>query len=1002
MPEVKPLDIPSVTDAESYGKITEGGQYTTPEGKLQVKPYVVNKEDPSSYRDIPDGRLYRDPEGVLRTKPTYEPIHPGAQTLFDMTDNVEEQEKVLSKFYGADSIKRDPVGDPYIVTQDGKRLKPGRGMPAVTGAIASQALPMGLAAGGDFLGGAGGGPVGAVAGGAAGSMLGQELNNTILRAAGVYDETGAQEFKQLMGAAQGGGIGSGVGRGAGLIAGGAAKAAGVAGSVIPSWLRGVMGADPERLKIALDLDAQGVRSWPSKWATHTPVLPFYEAMSRRFGFDPVRTTGKEYYERTATDLLHQLGVERGSAGRLTEQGSIPGVRAASAVDPGQAGQLLRDRVNRDMAVADGRLEVAQRAAEAAARERAAGTSADADRTYQDALKALNEEANSATMQAQHLLDGEFKSIIDDNKKAIDIAKAGENPGDLARNMANKIVTLRTAITRRARMMYSAADKAAGDDIPDVSKLTGAVDEFRSRLPQDIKENHPGLVIMLDKLGKPKEAQGGVGGQVAADFGAGGAGGEPAKSEPMTFGQLRMLRTMLRDVPNWGNLDPSFRDGMYKFFSGKVDEAIHDSANSPGIQRAAGLLDQADSFYSKNMAQFRDTKIQQITDTIKAGMPPDPGEIASMAMQGGWTERMGALRRITGPQVWKAVQSADTNQMIQASRRVDGTISGKDFARQVEDRVQNGVLDGAYDKVTADRLKLQASRALFHGGDSDIVLAPGDTLETLSKRLFDAREQIKQMAQQNPERVLRDEMQRAQRESAMRARTLTVERRNDPLSFLASPSVGAVDAAEKILGSPDLMKTVMQRYGQDSPEWITIRNVAVRRILQREFDSTGKLLGDVAGKIPEEAQRMLFPGQAYDDFHKLASNMEYLISDVPDMGSSLATAAGVMNPASWLNRLSHPIGKVAKAVPTVAARAAVEGVVAAFARFGTGGPLLRYVAKGLDGSPAQREAIREFVRKAIASGGAGFSAAGAGGANTPPGFVPGDTATYGGTGTPVQP
>src|SRR5262249_18815532 len=145
----------------------------------------------------------------------------------------------------------------------------------------------------------------------------------------------------------------------------------------------------------------------------------------------------------------------------------------------------------------------------------------------------------------------------------------------------------------------------------------------------------------------------------------------------------------------------------------------------------------------------------------------------------------------------------------------------------------------------------------------------------------AKEEADKFAETDPLKALAESQRaiEAQHNNAMKQAKLT--RKAEPLHHLYEESQQhlAVKAADKILGSQDLIMAAATQFGRDSPEFNALRQVYASRFLQRGFPKTASMRAELGGEkgMTEEVQALMFPGITRDQMVTLAKNMEFLFS-----------------------------------------------------------------------------------------------------------------------------
>jgi len=868
--------------AFDYSKIPEGSTYKAPDGTQRQKAYkVTNDED---HAKVPEGAPYIDPNGVRRIKPKYEGISANAQAIFDEAVNPKEQRNALAHFYGEQNIKEDPEGL-YVQIEPGKRLRPGKGSlgTKANAFVQANVAPTLFAGMGTYGGGVLGAPLGpaGVAGGAflgsgIGSAAGQGYNDLQLALMGVYDRTPAEEAHQLNEALTfglGGELGGTVAGKAAAKTLGAAKNLPQAGAEalnkIKPVLRHWVTAEGEDFERAVELAKKGVPVPVKKWAKGAFMPKVIQDWAKMIpGYDPVKQAAETYYNVSAKNIMNALGITpEEAATRTTAQASSE-----------KAGQAMLAKIRQEMAAADAELD---RVYKEALRRTGVATDEEKASSVRDLQGAI--DANEKV--AQKAIDENFKDIDATRQKMIQTSKVGQMPGDLARSMADKLTSVNKAIKARARVLYQAADAAAGGRLPNIKPLTTEASRFHGSLPPGFDKKYPNEIKLIADMSK--------------------------KDKSLTFGQLHQLRSFLRYGIDWQDLTPDFRQGALKNFQYLVNNVLHDSEAAPELKNAAAILDKTDQYYARNIAAFNDNKIQNIIDMTKSGLPPNPSVIAKMVMEqeGGWTERMTKLRKLAGPQIWQAVQAADLKNIMDSAKTLDPRqIDTKKFADEILKRYQTGVLENGYNKILSAKLLKQAQYIAMKGGKLDFKILPGDTVAEAVSRIAAAQSRIDAIVAKDPYSTLSSEVRKLEAAHKQRLNELKTQRSNEPLHFLNEPSALAIASADRILSSPDLLKAAAARFGPQSGEFTMLRQVAAQRILQRELMSSAHLSRDLSLDHTRDVQQILFPNGLDKAVHELGKDMALLVSqDSEGLGTSLAGAAVGFHPVAAVKRV---VGKAA--------------------------------------------------------------------------------------------
>lgn len=946
---------PKVTSPEEAAKLAPGTTFIGPDDKERVVPYKI--ERPEQISNIPDGADFTGPDGKLRQKPKYEGIDFTAQTLYDMGVNDKERKRALERSYKG-KVRDDPSGGFFVEDDDGVMRKPGRGVSKVTGAVASAAAPTILsvlgALGGGAVGATGGsavpvagtlagGTAGVAAGGAGGAILGQTFNDLIMGLAGTYDRSRGEEAAELGIAAAGGAMGAGVGRGISTVVPSFKSGVSALSAAAPKFIgQTFLGANEADLKMATSLADKGVLVPPSAWAKQGPhVQNMVEVFDSAFHTNqPLLESATAHYEKSAGETLRALGIK--DPGSLT--------KPLADVPTKEAGEAIMRRTLGELAESDAKMQAALDTKKAAT-----ATGAPEQIAQRETVLKAAEEARTA---AQKVIDAGYKDIEGDIKTAMQIAKAGHNSGDLWGAVGQKLVATRQAIGARATKMYDAADQAAGGHLPNIEGLPHEARNFLEQLPPDFQSKYPDMIRKLRDLAGVREVDPATGSHYYSK--------EPFQP---TFGQLHDVRSQFRSNINYSDLTPDIRDGAYKFFAGKVDSVLHDIHAVPELKEAAKLLDSADAFYRDNIKTFNAQQVKAVMRGLESGEPADPQNLYNVVVKSGQTDLTQKLKEMVGPNLWAGVKAADMQSMLDASKTLQpGVIDGRSFAREVLSRERANTLEVVHGREATDKLLEQARRIEMLAGRLEIPVRPGDTVTQVIARARQAEELAKAEAKRDPLTALGKEMKKVEVDHAREVAKMQAERRKDPLGFLYNPTTGASEAVDKILGSEDLILATAAKFGEQSPEFEMLRQVWAQRLL-----TGGMRPGQELAKVSPEVQQIMFPGVTLNQAQTLAKEMDFLLDT---RSGSRGTAQGM----AAMAKVEHPwgtglggkvIGTAAKAIPGsgAAARSALGSYYGAMRRLMTSPALLRWLEKGLNGSPADREAVRQSVQSVLQKGGA---------------------------------
>lgn len=919
-----------VSSHEEYEALNPGQVFLDPEGKERQKPYHVETE--ADFDSVPEGKTFRTPEGKVIRKPVYAPIDFTAQTLYQMSTNDTERRKALERSYPG-KVKQDSRGQFYVREDDGTYRKPRNILDEhaswgqAAGNLAAAAAPAIGAGAGEALGSAGGSAVapgpgtvaGAFSGAGVGAAAGQGFNDIILALSGVYDRSAVSEGLGLAEAGALGTAGSVFGRTVGAVSAGPVASWRAGRASLPQMANFVAGTDPEGLRAVRGMREKGLKYAPvTPWAKEAPhiqnAVEIFEPAFHTQG--KLRTAATDYYEKQAGEIA----------------GSPVTTKPTAAVSSRESGEGLRK-----LAIAESM--DADRVMRATLEARKAGMIPPTDQRA-----VLASAADQARGAAQGLIDQGYADIRQSIDDAMAVAKSGHNSGELWDRVAQQLSGVKRGLSERASNMYAQADSLAEGILPNTEGLPELASQFANQLPEEFQRNQPGIVRQLRAMA----------GQVNDK-------GEVVK-EPTrpTFGQLRNLRTQIRSNADFWRLDSDVKNGAFKYFARRVDEALKDIDAVPTLAPAVDALNSADQFYADNFKIFNSNQIKAIMRGLETGEPADPKVLFNTVVKEGHTDLTNRIRELVGPNLWRGVQAADLEDLMTNSRDFEpGSVDGAKFAREVKARHQSGLLETVHGRAQADQLLKQAQLISMLQGRVPVPTRPGDRMIDVVARARQAAEAAQKAAKQDPLATLKREMKGIENQQKKAAADA---RRNDILSVLYNPTVGASDAADRILNNEDMLLAAHARFGK-TPEFELLRQVWVKRLLQNGIDPRGKL----ASTSPE-VQNIMFPGVSLDQMKLLAKEMGYLMqAKGKTTGSSMSAFEKVEHPPRTI--WGHAIHNIPFVGPFIE-RTTLGNYYGLVLSLVNNLPFLRWMEKGLGGDPAARQMVRDTFRRYIAAGGAG--------------------------------
>ena len=595
--------------------------------------------------------------------------------------------------------------------------------------------------------------------------------------------------------------------------------------------------DTEKAAKAVSLADKGIPVAPSAYAT-LPALQRRVEKSRIFGYDPVKSGAVKYGKEQAVAMLQRSGLSPEDA-----QKEAARLAQLEQIDLEKAGSSIKAAARIDLYKAQGALEqaIAQAKKDAAKQ----GLMSQEGRARQ--LELL--------MRSQKILEAQLDEDLQKGFKGLEDMRALRDPKHLAVAMEGKVRKLRELVLRQADSRYKLADVLAGDHLIDVADARQAAKEFLYALPEDIRRNMPTLVASIGRM----------------------------DTDSLTFGELRYLRSQLRDLGYLDNekLSPSFKRGPYKYLSTVVDNIIHEAGTTEELKGAVRALDEADAFYHKNMARFKDELVQRLVDNTKAGLPPDPVMVARQVVQAttGNSSRLKEILQIAGPKVAEKIRSADYDDIMALSKDpLTGDVDGKSLLTHLEKREKDGTLSLLWGDKEASAILEQARKLAARHGAAPVELLPPGQFRYALTEANKISEHIAELAKVDPERLMNE----ALREGDKRAKGLEAMERDrqdmDPLKPFVNPQLMARAAAEEMLDPNNLprLKAAIARWGPDAPAVTLIRRAALERALTPLMREENPVkMANLFSKMPKEQQDVLFPGGMADDLRSIVEDLSFI-------------------------------------------------------------------------------------------------------------------------------
>ena len=944
-----------ITDESGYNNLAPGQKYLDPDGVERQKP-VRSAQD---YEQIAEGQEYTDPEGNVRVKPAYEGLNYSAQTLHSMAINSKEQKKALEYAYPGAEITQDANGE-WVVNDEGVKRKAGatRGVRPFLGAATSAVAPTVGSVLGALGGGAAGSTVpvvgsflGAAGGAAAGGAVGQGVNDAIFGAIAGTDRTAGEEVGNLAMAGVTSSIGAGGGRAVAAAVPSAKAGASALTNALPGTVRSVTGATKEGLEQGKNLMERGYAVPPSATMPEAPhIQNIVEVLDPAFRTDkPLVKQNLAAYEKEAGGILKEAGVPE-----FEDLVKAPSLTDPTAAMPtARVGEALKEKAIQQAGEADARLQQAFEARRQAVAQGLPDTQA-----QQTAILRAQEESRRAV---DNLLNENYGRINQGVERAYALSRTGANTGEAWQQVAAQFQATRRAIGERANRMYQDSHALGGDTPIPSEPLSQAARDFAGALPEEFRTTQPAIVRRLEAMA----------GETADD----GSVVRPPTNP--TFAELHELRTIMRTNADFSRLNSDVRNGTFKHFNNVIDDVINDlGREGSALRPAAEALAQADAFYRQNIPIFNAKELAAVMRGVEAGEPANPIALYNTLVKADQPQMTARIREMVGPNLWSAVQAAHVDDLMRRSMStsVRGAVDGPAFARNVLADENSGILRQVQDRAMTDQLLRQADLIAMSRGKLDIPVAPGDRMVDVIAKARAADEAARKAGTTDPLVALKkagDQITREERAAAGRARS---ERNKEPLGFLFDAKVGTQEAADRVLGNPDLLLAAADKFGRTSNEFKLLQQAYLWKILQGDMDP-GKHLAKVAPEI----QHLMFPGSTLGQLQALAKDMDFLantklMKGADTMGGSMMAVSKVEHPPLGSVRGLAKRIPLAGAVSEFGARAVLTKYYKIVARLTSQSPAtMTFMLKGLQGTPEQRIMAKNAIDAVLQRG----SAVGAG-------------------------
>lgn len=653
----------------------------------------------------------------------------------------------------------------------------------------------------------------------------------------------------------------------------------------------ITGANPEELARVSKLSSEGYRVSPS--FADLPRAHRIVDIARVLGYDPTGKSATKLARDRSIDILIQQGKTPEEAEVLVNKlrgPYTPTMEDASVALTDSAGSV-QSRIDSNTSVA--------RAGEDFARETAAAdVEAAGARAGNIKTNILDTQiARTAKERADHL--NRVNGAIQDDFINLENVRKNTDPGDLATTFPEKLQETRRNIGRAFNDAYDNAISIAGDAKIDSTTAAPAVVDFLRDMPDSFKANQPALMRAVAKIADPE-----LGGTV-------------------TLPELQWLRTQLRDSADFQSLPSNVRNGSFKYFSGIVDNLIHDPDAPSQWRKSVSELDHVDTLYKKNMAIWRDKEAQHLVDQTRAGVAPDPVTVAQSLNEPTQTARRRELLRLAGPEMKEKVWSATIDDLINGAMAegVDPTtVTGASLRYVDPGKFMAGVMklnnSGALrDYAGADAGKIVVMARRLAQRDGKIELNPaqdGGFVRSLQKANA-ADEALQKLVKTDPASILLAESEKAAKHAEeIRNQPSAVVPEENPMGFMLEPSRSAIAVTESLL-HPDnvnMLRNTIKTLGEDSDAVKLLREQATEYVLKPFLDidpktrriDPEKALSEFR-KLSKNTQELIFPGVREHALSDLATEMRTLIGDSSKTAASIGGGA-IVGQKSWKNYIQE--------------------------------------------------------------------------------------------------
>lgn len=323
----------------------------------------------------------------------------------------------------------------------------------------------------------------------------------------------------------------------------------------------------------------------------------------------------------------------------------------------------------------------------------------AERAASDAEKAASEHLKAA--------EGAITSTV------------GIPKGNLGARVAEDIQGARQAFADKASELYAPLDAYAGKPIVPTSGLKAMMQKILGEGPSTAGAN-PAPVFASDAIKK--------------------FAGEIEKlPETITFQQMQVVRSILRDRSAVEALNAGLSERQAARLSSSADSAFDSAANSvtkeaktgntfasatdiiqkqagaQNVENAVRALRRADKFYAAGMKRFNDLQVEaMVKDATRSGFV-EPEKVASRIAQPGMGDKLRRIAKVLSPETLGQVGAAKWKQMLSESTSpLTGNVSGRMLADRL--KKMGSTLETLYGKEEAGRMASYAEELAALNGE----------------------------------------------------------------------------------------------------------------------------------------------------------------------------------------------------------------------------------------------------------------------------------------------